>query len=124
MEKKKNKSLQEELKKREKSHKFNSKEVKLTITKIKIQVEEGKHIEEALIGKLNEKEIIIEGLEVEIVTLIKYIQKKDMKKNNTSILDNIINNKKPYYYRYGLGYNQMQTEKGSSSRMTEQEAEP
>jgi len=46
--------------------------------KLKIQVEEGKKIEEALRGKLNEKDMIIEGLESDIVTLRKDIQKKDM----------------------------------------------
>jgi hypothetical protein len=38
-EKKTNKSLQEELNKREESQKFNSKEVKQKISKLKIQVE-------------------------------------------------------------------------------------
>jgi hypothetical protein len=47
-----------------------------------------------------------------------------MQQNNTRILDNIINSQIPYYDRSGLGYNQMQTEKGSSSKMTEKEAEP
>jgi hypothetical protein len=50
--------------------------------------------------------MIIEGLEVEIVTLRKYLQKKDMQQNNTGILDNIINSQRPYYDRFGLGYNQ------------------
>jgi hypothetical protein len=63
-------------------------------------------------------------LEVEIVTLRKDLQKKNMQQNSTRILDNIINSQRPYYDRYGLGYNYTQTEKGSSSKTTEQEEEP
>jgi hypothetical protein len=66
---------------------------------------------------------MIEILEAEIVTLRKDLQKKDMQQNSTKILDEIINSQRPYYDRSGLGYNQMQTEKGSSSKTTEQEAE-
>lgn len=121
-EKKTNKSLQAELKKREESQNFNSKEVEQTITKLKVHVEDNKKIEEALRGQLNEKDMIIEWLEAEIVTLRKDLQKKDMQQNNTRILDNIINSKRPYYDRSGLRYNQTQTEKGSSSRTTKQEA--
>ena len=47
-----------------------------------------------------------------------------MQQNNIKILDNIINIQRPYYDISGLGYNQMQTEKGSSSKMLKQEAEP
>lgn len=47
-----------------------------------------------------------------------------MQQNNTRILDNIINSQRPYYDISGLGYNQMQTKKGSSSKTTEQEAKP
>jgi hypothetical protein len=65
--------------------------------------------------------MIIEGLEAEIVTLRKYLQ-KDMQQNSTRILENIINSLRPYYNRYGLGYNQMYIKKGSSSKTTEQEA--
>jgi molecular chaperone GrpE (heat shock protein) len=101
-EKKKNKSLQEELKNKEESHHSNSKEVEQMITKLKIQVEEETKIEEALKGKLDEKNGIIEGLEAEIDTLRKYIHKKDMEKNSTRILDNIINSQIPYYDRFGI----------------------
>jgi hypothetical protein len=90
--------------------------------KLKIQVEEDKNIEEALKGQLDENDRIIEGLEAEIVTLRNDLQKKDMQQNNTRILDNIINSQRPYYDRYGLGYNLMQTEKGSRSKTTEKEA--
>jgi hypothetical protein len=46
-----------------------------------------------------------------------------MQQNNTWILDNIINGKIPYYDKSRLGYNQMQTKKGSISKMTEIEVE-
>jgi hypothetical protein len=36
-------------------------------------------------------------------------------------LDEIIDIQRPYYDRFRLGYNQMQTEKGSSSKVTEKE---
>jgi hypothetical protein len=90
------------------------------IMKLKIQVEEDKRIEEALINQLEEKEKMIESLEAEIVTLRKDLQKKYMQQNNTKILDEIINSQRPYYDRTRLGYNQMQTEKGSSSKSTKQ----
>jgi hypothetical protein len=57
-------------------------------------------------------------LEAEIVTLRKDIQKKNMQ-NNSKVLDDIINNKKSHLDKTGLGYNQ--TEKGSSSKTTDQE---
>jgi hypothetical protein len=47
-----------------------------------------------------------------------------MQKNNTRILDNIINGKIPYYDRSRVGYNQTQTKKGSTSKMIEKEPEP
>jgi hypothetical protein len=48
------------------------------ISKLKIQVEEEKIIEEALKERLEEKDRIIGGLEAEIVTLRKDLQKKNM----------------------------------------------
>jgi hypothetical protein len=75
------------------------------ITELKIHLEEDKIIEESLRGQLDENDRIIEGLEVEIVTLKKYLQKKDMHKKKTRILDDIINIQIPYYDRFGLGYN-------------------
>jgi hypothetical protein len=118
IERKKIKSLKEELKEKEGSHNSNSKEVEQMIMKLKIQVEEDKIIKEALRGQLDEKDKMIEGLEAEIVTLRKYLQKKDMQQNNTKVLDEIISSQRPYHDKYGLGYNQ--TEKGSSSKTTEQ----
>jgi hypothetical protein len=44
-------------------------------------------------------------LEVEIVTLRKDLQKKNMQ-NNSKVLDDIINNQKPHHDKSGLGYNQ------------------
>jgi cystathionine beta-lyase family protein involved in aluminum resistance len=58
------------------------------------------------------------NLEAEIVTLRKDIQKKNMQ-NNSKVLDDIINSQKSHLDKTGLGYNQ--TEKGSSSKTTEQE---
>jgi hypothetical protein len=57
------------------------------------------------------RDMIIEKLEAEIVTLRKDLQKKDMQQNNTRILDNIINSQRPYYDRSGLGYNQTDRER-------------
>ena len=59
-------------------------------------------IKSELIGKLDEKDKMIEGLEEEIVTLRKYLQKKDMQQDNTKTLDKIINNKRPYYDMFQL----------------------
>jgi hypothetical protein len=57
-------------------------------------------------------------LDVEIVTLRKDIQKKNMQ-NISKVLDDIISSQKYHHDKSGLGYNQ--TEKGSSSKTTEQE---
>jgi hypothetical protein len=57
-------------------------------------------------------------LEAEVVTLRNDIQKKNMQ-NSSKVLDDIINSKKSHLDKSRLGYNQ--TEKGSSSKTTEQE---
>ena len=103
-EKKKNKSLQEELKKKEEIQNSNSGELEKIITKLKIQVEEDKIIEEELKERLKEKDRIIGGLEAEIVALRKDLQKKNMQ-NNSKNLDDIISSKRTNHDKYGLGYN-------------------
>jgi hypothetical protein len=115
-EKKKNKKLQAELDKKE-----DTQELEQMITNLKVQIEEDKIIEEALKEQLEEKDKIIGNLEAEIVTLRKDLQKKNMQ-NNSKVLDDIINSKKSHHDKSGLGYNQ--TEKGSSSKTTEQETYP
>jgi chromosome segregation ATPase len=72
-EKKKNKKLQAELDKKK-----DTQELEQTITNLKVQIEEDKRIEEALKEQLEEKDNIIGNLEVEVVTLRKNIQKKNM----------------------------------------------
>jgi hypothetical protein len=62
-EKNKNRSLQEELKRKEGKKNSNSGELEKMITKLKIQVEEDKIIEETLKERLEEKDRIIGGLE-------------------------------------------------------------
>jgi hypothetical protein len=64
-----------------------------------------------------------ESLEGKIVSLRKELQKKDMQKNNTKILDEIIIIQRPYYDNSRIGYKQMHIEKGSSSMTTEKEVE-
>jgi hypothetical protein len=83
------------------------------ITNLKVQIEEDKRIEEALKEQLEEKDKIIGNLEAKIATLRKDLQKKNMQ-NNSKVLDDIINSKKSYHDKSGLGYNQI--EKGSSSK--------
>jgi hypothetical protein len=124
-ERKKNKSLKEELIKLKEGSQNpkNSEEVQQMIMNLKVQVEEARRIEETLKNQLEEKEKMKERLEAEIVSLRKELQKKDMQQNNTKILDEIINIQRPYYDKSGLGYKQMHTEKGSSSMMTEKEEE-
>jgi hypothetical protein len=112
-EKKKNKKLQVELDKKK-----DTRELEQMITKLKFQIEEDKIIEEALKEQLEEKDRIIKNLEVEIVTLRKDIQKKNMQ-NSSKVLDDIISSQKSHLDKSGLGYNQK--EKGSSSKTTEQE---
>jgi hypothetical protein len=115
-EKKKNKKLQVELDKKE-----DTQELEQMITNLKVQIEEDKRIEEALKEQLEENDKNIGNLEAEIVTLRKDIQKKNMQ-NSSKVLDEIINSKKYHLDKSGLGYNQ--TEKGSSSKTTEQETYP
>jgi hypothetical protein len=91
------------------------------ITRLKVQIEEDKRIEEALKEQLEEKDKIIGNLEEEIVTLRKDIQKKNMQ-NSSKVRDDIINSKKSHLDKSGLGYNQ--TEKGSSSKTIEQKINP
>jgi hypothetical protein len=76
-EKKKNKKLQAELDKKEETQ-----ELEQIITNLKVQIEENKRIEEALKEQLEEKDKIIGILEVEIVTLRKDLQKKNMQNNS------------------------------------------
>jgi hypothetical protein len=115
-EKKKNKKLQAELDKKK-----DTQELEQMITKLKVQIEEDKRIEEALKEQLEGKDRIIGNLEAEIVTLRKDIQKKNMQ-NSSKVLDDIISSQKSYLDKSGLGYNQ--TEKGSSSKTIEQETNP
>jgi hypothetical protein len=91
------------------------------ITKLKVQIEEDKRIEEALKEQLEGKDRIIGNLEEEIVTLRKDIQKKNMQ-NSSKVLDDIISGQKSYIDKSRLVYNQ--TEKGSSSKTIEQETNP
>jgi hypothetical protein len=115
-EKKQNKNLQAELEKKK-----DTRELEQMITKLKVQIEEDKRIEEALKENIEENDRIIGNLEVEIVTLRKDIQKKNMQ-NSSKVLDDIINSQKSHLEKTGLGYNQ--TEKGSSSKTTEKETYP
>jgi hypothetical protein len=110
-EKKRNKKIQTELDKKE-----DTQELKQMFTNLKVQIEEDKIIEEALKEQLEEKDKIIGNLEVEIVTLRKDLQKKNMH-NNSKVLDDVIGSKKSHHGKSRLGYNQ--TEKGSSSKTTE-----
>jgi hypothetical protein len=100
----KNKKLQAKLDKKE-----DTQELEQMITNLKVQIEEDKKIEEALKEHLEERDMILENLEAEIVTLRKDIQKKNMQ-NNSIVLDDIINSQKPHHDKSGLGYNQ--TKKG------------
>ena len=91
------------------------------ITKLKVQIEEDKIIEEALKEQLKGNGKIIGNLEDEIVTLRKDIQKKNMQ-NSSKVLDDIISSQKYHLDKSGIGYNQ--TEKGSNSKTTKKETNP
>jgi hypothetical protein len=98
-ENKKNKKLQVELDK-----KNDTRELEQMIKKLKVQIEQDKIIDGALKEKLEEKDKIIGNLEVEIVTLRKDIQKKNMQ-NSSKVLDDIISGQKSHLDKSGLGYN-------------------
>jgi hypothetical protein len=66
------------------------------ITKLKVQIEEYKRIEEALKEQLEGKDMITGNLEAEIVTLRKDIRKKNMQ-NSSKVLDDIISGQKSYF---------------------------
>jgi predicted RNase H-like nuclease (RuvC/YqgF family) len=72
-ENKESKKLQVELDKKK-----DTRELEQMITKLKVQIEEDKRIEEALKEQLEENEKIIGNLEAEVITLRKDIQKKNM----------------------------------------------
>jgi hypothetical protein len=91
------------------------------ITKLKIQIEEDRRIEEALKEQLEGKDMIIGNPEEEIVTLRNDIQKKNMQ-NSSKVLDEIINSKKYHLDKSRFGYNQI--EKGSISKKIRQETNP
>jgi hypothetical protein len=96
-EKKKKKKLQAELDKKK-----DTRELEQMITKLKVQIEEDKRINEALKEKLEEKDKIIGNLEAEIDALRKDIQKKNMK-NSSKFLDDIISSQKSHLDKSGLG---------------------
>jgi hypothetical protein len=115
-EKKKNKKLQAELDKKK-----DTRELEQMITKLKVQIEEDKRIEEALKEQLEENDKIIGNLEAKVVTIRKDIEKKNMQ-NSSKVLNDIINSKKSHLDKSGLGYNQK--EKGPSSKTIEKETNP
>jgi hypothetical protein len=106
---------------RRENKKKDTRELEQMITKLKVQIEEDKRIDKALKEQLEENDKIIGNLEAEIVTLRKDIQKKNMQ-NSSKVLDDIISSQKSHLDKSRLGYNQ--TEKGSSSKTTEQETNP
>jgi hypothetical protein len=98
--KRKNKKLQAELDKKE-----DTQELEKMITNLKVQIEEDKIIEEALKEQLVGRDMIIENLEVEFVTLRKDIQNKNMQ-NNSKVLNDIISSQRPNHDKSRIGYNQ------------------
>jgi hypothetical protein len=84
------------------------------IKKMKVHIKEDKRIEEALRVQLEERDRIIGNLEVDIFTLRKYLQMKNMQ-NNSKVLDKIISNQRPHDDRYRLGYTQIEI--GSISKI-------
>ena len=88
-EKYKSNKLQEKLDKKE-----DTQELEQMITKLKVQIEEDKRIEETLKEQLEGKDRIIGNLEAKIVTLRKDLQKKNMQ-NNSKVLDDIISSQNP-----------------------------
>ena len=83
------------------------------ITKLKVQIEEDKIIEDSLKEKIEEKDRIIGNLEAKIVRLRKDIHIQ----NSSKVLGDIISSKKSYLDKSKLGYNQI--ENGSSSKTIE-----
>jgi len=70
------------------------------ITNLKVQIEEDKIMEEELKEQLEGRDMVIGNLESEIVTLRNDLQKKNMK-NNSKVLNDIINSQKPHHDKYG-----------------------
>jgi hypothetical protein len=75
------------------------------ITRLKVQIEEDKRIDEALKEKLEEKDKIIGNFEAKIVSLRNDIQNKNMQ-NSSKVLDDIISSQKSHIDKSELGYNQ------------------
>ena len=106
------KFIRREQKKKKKLHaeldkKTHTRELEQMITRLKVQIEEDKRIEEALKEQLEEKDNIIGNLEVEVVTLRNDIQKENMK-NSLKFLDDIISSQTSHLDKSGLGYNEIE----------------
>ena len=75
---------------------------------LKTQLEEAKRIDEVLKDKLDEKEEQCQKIEMEIVGLRKTSENSNARvkfRNNSIILDKILNCQKSPFDKFGLGYN-------------------
>lgn len=90
----------------------------MTINSLKVQVEEGKRVEDYLNAKLKDKSEECSKLEEEIVNLRLDMEKEknqeDKFKKSSIILDDMISNHKTSKEKQGLGF-----EKGESSKVNQ-----
>lgn len=112
------KKFREKLKKATKRFKEKNGQVKQsneTITNLKLQVEEGKRVEDCLNAKLKDKSIECSKLEQQIVTLRSDLEKEKIQEDKfmkrSILLDEMIANQKASKHKYDLRF-----EKGESSK--------
>jgi hypothetical protein len=74
------------------------------IVHIKTQIEEAKRVEELLKNQINEKEESCHKLEVEVVDLIKKVERSNKFLNSSQILNEILESQRSPYDKSGLGY--------------------
>ena len=84
-------------------------EIRKEDVELKTHLEEAKRIEEVLKDKLDEKEEQCQKLEMEVVGLRKTSEKSNAQcvkfKNNSIILDEILDYQRSAFDKSGLGYN-------------------
>jgi cell division septum initiation protein DivIVA len=89
------------------------------IISLKIQLEEGKRMEEVMQIQMIKKEKECEKLEEEVVSLRVEVNKLNKNLKSSQVLEDILNSQRPCSDKSGLGYKKIHFEKGSSSMTKE-----
>jgi hypothetical protein len=91
-----------------KEKEYDVEEIEKTIITLKVQIEEGKKIEEVLKSQLKERENICNSLESEIVYLRRELERSSTNikyEKSSTTLNEILNHQRSPFDKTGLGYN-------------------